>query len=33
MAHEGKWLGGETFLSFDKTAVALLSQRETTQLL
>ncbi|MDE2517260.1 MAG: type II toxin-antitoxin system VapC family toxin [Rhodospirillales bacterium] len=27
MAHEGKWLGGETFLSFDKKAVALLSQQ------
>lgn len=24
MAHEGKWLGGETFVSFDKKAVALL---------
>jgi predicted nucleic-acid-binding protein len=34
MAHEGKWLGGETFVSFDKTAVALLSlQGEATQLL
>jgi len=32
MAHEGKWLGGETFVSFDKTAVALLSQQgEATQ--
>ncbi len=34
MAHEGKWLGGETFVSFDKKAVALLSQQgEATQLL
>jgi predicted nucleic-acid-binding protein len=32
MAHEGKWLGGETFVSFDKKAVALLSQQgEATQ--
>ncbi|MDE2343265.1 MAG: type II toxin-antitoxin system VapC family toxin [Betaproteobacteria bacterium] len=34
MAHEGKWLGGETFVSFDKKAVTLLSnQGETAQLL
>jgi len=34
MAHEGKWLGGETFVSFDKQAIALLSQQgEATQLL
>lgn len=34
MAHEGKWLGGETFVSFDKKAVTLLSkQGEATQLL
>lgn len=34
MAHEGKWLGGETFVSFDKKAVSLLSrQGEATQLL
>ena len=34
MAHEGKWLGGETFVSFDKKAVALLSkQGEAAQLL
>lgn len=26
MAHEGKWLGGETFVSFDRKAVALLSR-------
>lgn len=34
MAHEGKWLGGETFVSFDRKAVAVLSkQGEATQLL
>jgi len=34
MAHEGKWLGGKTFVSFDKKAVTLLSnQGEATQLL
>lgn len=34
MAHEGKWLGGETFVSFDKKAVTLLSkQGEAAQLL
>ncbi|RCL02109.1 MAG: putative nucleic-acid-binding protein [Candidatus Tokpelaia sp. JSC188] len=34
IAHEGKWLGGETFLSFDKRAVTLLSQHgESAQLL
>lgn len=34
MAYEGKWLGGETFVSFDKKAVALLSkQGESAQLL
>lgn len=34
MAHEGKWLGGETFVSFDKRAVTLLSkQGGATQLL
>lgn len=27
IAHEGRWLGGETFVSFDKKAVALLSKR------
>lgn len=26
MAHEGAWSGGETFVSFDKQAVALLSR-------
>jgi len=34
MAHEGAWLGGETFVSFDKKAVALLSkQGEAARLL
>ncbi len=34
MAHEGKWLGGETFVSFDRKAVKLLSERgEAAQLL
>lgn len=34
MAHEGSWLGGETFVSFDKEAVKLLSaQGQATQLL
>jgi predicted nucleic-acid-binding protein len=34
MAYEGKWLGGETFVSFDKKAIALLSrQGEAAQLL
>ncbi|MGB9407615.1 MAG: type II toxin-antitoxin system VapC family toxin [Terracidiphilus sp.] len=27
IAHEGKWLGGETFVSFDKKAVSLVSGR------
>jgi predicted nucleic-acid-binding protein len=27
MAYEGKWLGGETFVSFDKKAVKLLSRQ------
>jgi predicted nucleic-acid-binding protein len=27
IAHEGRWLGGETFASFDQKAVALLSQQ------
>jgi predicted nucleic-acid-binding protein len=27
IAFEGSWLGGETFMSFDKQAVALLKQR------
>lgn len=27
MAHEGNWLGGETFVSFDKQAVTLLKQQ------
>lgn len=34
MAHEGKWLGGEIFVSFDKKAVSLLSkQGELAQLM
>lgn len=34
IAHEGKWLGGETFASFDKKAVTLLSkQGESARLL
>jgi predicted nucleic-acid-binding protein len=34
MAHEGKWLGGETFVSFDKKAVTVLSkQGESARLL
>lgn len=27
IAHEGQWLGGETFLSFDKLAVKLLTRQ------
>jgi predicted nucleic-acid-binding protein len=34
IAHEGLWLGGETFVSFDETAVELLSgQGQPAQLL
>lgn len=34
MAHEGYWLGGETFASFDKQAVALLTaQGQASRLL
>ncbi|KKX33037.1 type II toxin-antitoxin system VapC family toxin [Rhizobium sp. LC145] len=34
MAHEGTWLGGETFVSLDRKAVRLLSQQgEAAQLL
>ncbi len=34
MAYEGKWLGGETFVSFDKKAVSQLSKLgEATRLL
>ena len=34
IAYEGNWLGGETFVSFDKKAVALLAaQGQSTQLL
>jgi len=28
IAYEGAWLGGQTFVSFDKQAVALLTQRK-----
>jgi predicted nucleic-acid-binding protein len=27
IAHEGRWLGGETFVSFDKKAVSLMSKQ------
>lgn len=34
IAHEGSWLGGETFVSFDKKAVTLLAkQGQQTKLL
>lgn len=34
LAHEGRWLGGETFVSFDRKAVALLQgQGESARLL
>jgi len=34
IAHEGRWLGGEIFVSFDKKAIALLSaQGESARLL
>ena len=34
IAYEGNWLGGETFVSFDKQAVALLkAQGQSTRLL
>ena len=34
IAYEGNWLGGETFVSFDKKAVALLtSQGQSARLL
>jgi len=34
IAHEGRWLGGETFVSFDKKAVSLiLKQGHDTKLL
>ena len=34
IAYEGHWLGGETFVSFDKTAVALLTaQGQSARLL
>ena len=28
IAHEGRWLGGETFVSFDTVAVRLLTQQQ-----
>ncbi len=34
IAYEGKWLGGETFVSFDKKAISLLKmQRQSAKLL
>ena len=34
IAHEGKWLGGDIFLSFDKKAVSLIAaQRQEARLL
>ena len=34
IAHEGRWLGGETFVSFDKKAITLLAkQGESVRLL
>jgi len=33
IAHEGKWLGGETFASFDRTAIALLAAQGEATLL
>lgn len=34
IAYEGKWLGGETFVSFDKRAVSLIGkQKQQTRLL
>jgi predicted nucleic-acid-binding protein len=33
IAYEGSWLGGETFVSFDKKAVALLSAQGQSTLL
>lgn len=30
IAHEGQWLGGETFVSFDRKAVRLLNQRSAS---
>jgi predicted nucleic-acid-binding protein len=27
IAHEGRWLGGETFVSFDKKAVAAVAKQ------
>lgn len=34
IAYEGQWLGGETFVSFDKKAIALLTEQgQSTRLL
>ncbi|WP_054312486.1 type II toxin-antitoxin system VapC family toxin [Mesorhizobium sp. 1M-11] len=33
IAHDGTWLGGETFVSFDKKAVRLLSEQGQSALL
>lgn len=33
IAYEGNWLGGETFVSFDKQAVSLLTEQGQTALL
>ncbi|EJU15077.1 type II toxin-antitoxin system VapC family toxin [Novosphingobium sp. 11B] len=33
IAHEGKWLGGETFVSFDRKAIALLKDQGEAVLL
>ena len=33
IAYEGNWLGGKTFVSFDKKAVALLSAQDQSALL
>lgn len=34
IAYEGNWLGGETFVSFDKKAIALLTaQNQSARLL
>ena len=33
IAHKGHWIGGETFVSFDKAAVALLASQGTKAIL
>jgi len=33
IAHEGRWMGGDTFVSFDKTAVKLISDQGHSSLL